>query len=567
MKIEASFKEKIESRLKFVYKDEYNPQTLEKLLLLLKSFNDQETSKVEKWNEQDSILITYGDSILPKDDKTSLQTLTGFLNEKLKGLISTVHILPFFPYSSDDGFSVIDFKQVNPDLGDWSDVKTLTESFDLMVDLVVNHISQKSEWYQQYLKGEEPGKNYFIEASPATDLSNVVRPRSLPLLTPANTPNGEKHVWTTFSADQIDLNFANQDLLVEMIDILLLYLNNNARIIRLDAIAFLWKEIGTTCLHLRETHEVVKLMRDVLEYIEPKIVVLTETNVPNKENLSYFGNHDEAHMVYQFSLPPLLLYAMYFGDSTFLTKWALSLPKLQSDETFFNFTASHDGVGVRPLEGLVPNDGLMKLVEGMRNNGGFVNTKANKDGSHSPYELNITYFDACSSSETGETSFQKKRFLSTQTIMMGMKGVPAFYIHSLLATPNYHEGVKETGMNRTINRRKYNISEIDAVFENNESLQQAIFNELVRRIKIRKEHKAFHPNADQKILDINQSLFVFARGGNDEMIICVSNVTEKEISVALNDLGVTKNDMTDLISGDAIDEKIVLSPYQTVWLK
>jgi len=121
------------------------------------------------------------------------------------------------------------------------------------------------------------------------------------------------------------------------------------RIARLDAVAFLWKELGTNCLHLPETHELVKLFRDVCEIVAPRAIILTETNVPHAENVSYFGQGDEAHMVYQFSLPPLLLHAFITGNGQYLTHWASGLEPPPAGCTFFNFTASHDGVGVRPF--------------------------------------------------------------------------------------------------------------------------------------------------------------------------------------------------------------------------
>jgi len=424
---EISFIKKIEDRLRFIYKEKYNYTILESLLEVISGYS-LILNKGNKWDEKDVVLITYGDSIKNNNERP-LQTLKSFLDTRLKDELSVVHILPFFPYSSDDGFSIIDFRQVNPELGDWNDVKDLTLNFNLMADLVINHASSKSEWFQNFVKQDGKGKDYFIVEDPEKDLSQVTRPRSSPLLTPYETADGIKHVWTTFSADQVDLNFSNPDLLVEMMDILLGYISQGARIIRLDAIAFLWKVVGTTCLHLPETHEVVKLMRDVAEFINPGTVILTETNVPNKENLSYFGDNDEAHMVYQFSLPPLLLHALHTGNSYYLTTWAQSLPQLKGDKTFFNFTASHDGIGVRPLEGLLPDDEKIKLVESMKDFGGMVNYKSNPDGSTSPYELNITYFDALKGTAEGEDEFQAERFLASQTIMMSMAGVPAFYIH------------------------------------------------------------------------------------------------------------------------------------------
>ncbi|MDX8339471.1 sugar phosphorylase [Draconibacterium sp. IB214405] len=554
---DTSFIKKIESRLKFIYKDKLDKTILADLLHVISSYQIS-SSKGAKWNEKDVVLITYGDSIKNAEEEP-LQTLRTFLNDNLNEQLTVVHILPFFPYSSDDGFSVIDFREVNPELGDWRDIEDLTKDYDLMADLVINHASSKSQWFKNFLKQHGKGKNYFITEDPATDLSQVTRPRSTPLLTPYETADGTKHVWTTFSADQVDLNFSNPDLLVEMMDILLGYINKGARIIRLDAIAFLWKVVGTTCLHLPETHEVVKLMRDVAEFINPDTVILTETNVPNKENLSYFGDGDEAHMVYQFSLPPLLLHALHTGNSSYLTSWAKSLPQLEGNKTFFNFTASHDGVGVRPLEGLLPDDEKNTLVENMKGFGGLVNYKSNPDGSQSPYELNITYFDALKGTHKGEDSLHAERFLASQVCMMSLAGVPAFYIHSLTATPNYYEGVEKTQHNRTINRRKWQLDELKEVLKN-DTTQKKVFESLQQLILLRKKQTAFHPNAAQEVLDFGNDFFVLKRQSQEQSILAIINLCDEE-----KEIEIPKGYGFDLISGDKFTSN-KLNAYQCLWL-
>ncbi len=554
---DSSFIKKIENRLRFIYKETYNESILSDLIRVISSYRIN-SSKGQKWNEKDVVLITYGDSI-KTDDEAPLQTLRAFLNEKLNEQLTLVHILPFSPYSSDDGFSVIDFRKVNPELGNWNDIEDLTKDYDLMADLVINHASSKSQWFKNFLKQHGKGKDYFITEDPEKDLSQVTRPRNTPLLTSYETANGTKHVWTTFSADQVDLNFSNPDLLVEMMDILLGYIDKGARIIRLDAIAFLWKEIGTSCLHLPETHEVVKLMRDIAEFINPNTIILTETNVPNKENLSYFGDGDEAHMVYQFSLPPLLLHALHTGNSSYLTTWAKSLPQLDGDKTFFNFTASHDGIGVRPLEGLLPDDEKNTLVENMKGFGGMVNYKSNPDGSQSPYELNITYFEALKGTHKGEDLLQAERFLASQICMMSLAGVPAFYIHSLTATPNYYEGVEKTQHNRTINRRKWQLDELKDLL-NSDTPQKKVFESLQQLILLRKKQAAFHPNAGQEILDFGTDLFVLKREAKDQKILVIINLSNEEKEIDIPDT------LTfDLISDSTISSK-KLSAYQCLWL-
>ena len=561
----------ISQRLHFIYGSRLTESHKSSVFNLLEKYKTEEHTVTEKWNEKDIVLITYSDSIKKKGEKT-LQTLHRFIVKNLKKCISCVHILPFFPYSSDDGFSVIDYKKVDPALGDWKEIHELGHDTDLMFDLVVNHISQHSQWFQNFKKGIKPGKSFFITENPDTDLSDVVRPRTSPLLTAVETNEGIKHVWTTFSADQIDLDFSHPDLFIEMLDVLFFYIANGARIIRMDAIAFLWKEVGTSCLHLPQTHEMVKLFRDVAEYVDPRTIILTETNVPNKENLSYFGDNDETHMVYQFSLPPLLLHALYTGNSAYLMKWATTIPDLPPGNTFFNFTASHDGIGVRPLEGLLPRKEFDMILDAMQQQGGHISTKTNQDGSVSPYEMNISLIDAYKSDIDNRNDLQFERFICSQTIMMAMRGIPAPYIHSLLATPNYHEGVKETGRARTINRRKWDIDELMPVLNDDNNLQAKIFTELKKLLELRRQQPAFHPDAKQQILNFGDDFFAIKReslSGNQQLF-SISNMTHAEKHVSLKKLlRLHFSPGYDLIQNRNIngeDLKLIFRPYQTMWL-
>lgn len=553
-------------------------QVSERLLARCQQFAEQQNSVVAeqaaqatdpRWDEQDVILITYGNSI-QKTGAVPLQTLHHFLTQYLADTVNSVHILPFFPYSSDDGFSVIDYRQVNPDWGDWPDIEAIARDFDVMADLVINHCSRENLWFIDFIGNREPYKDYFIETDPELDLSQVTRPRNTPLLSPVHTHEGVKHVWATFSEDQIDLNFANPEVLLEFVDIFLMYIERGSRFIRLDAIAFLWKQIGTNCLHLPQTHEAVKLLRDVLDYVAPKAVLITETNVPVKENLSYFGQSDEAHMVYQFGLPPLVLHALNRGNASFLSDWALSIPKLPDGCTYLNFTASHDGIGVRPVEGILPEREVQDLIDCMHRFGGFVSMKANPDGSESPYEINITLFDACMGTRRGVDHFQVPRFICSQAIMLGMQGIPAVYIHSLTATPNDLAHVEQTGRTRSINRKIWDEEELMCLLDNPVTPQAEVFAELRRMISIRRQQAAFHPQARQQVIKINSDLFILKRTACDksQVIYAISNVTERILKLPMASLGVLPDGLSDLLAQQdgAIGEQLTLSPYQTRWL-
>ena len=524
----------------------------------------------ELWNEQDAVLITYGDQVR-RDGQTPLSAQREFLIDAgLDRALSTVHFLPFCPYSSDDGFSVIDYRQVDPKLGDWHDVEDYREQFNLMFDLVLNHCSKESQWFQDYLTGQTPYDGYFIEADPGENLSAVTRPRSLPLLSVFDTSGGEKRIWTTFSADQVDLNFANPLVLCEMLDVLLFYVQQGARIIRLDAIAYLWKTIGTNCIHLPQTHAVVKLMRLLLDELAPGTILLTETNVPHAENVSYFGDGDEAQMVYQFSLAPLLLDAFLTGNATTLSQWLSELDPPRPGTTYFNFTASHDGIGVRPLEGLVSQKRLQSLVEAVRERGGQVSTKRNPDGSDSPYELNITYFSAMDDPAGIDPDTHARKFLVSQAIMLSLQGIPGIYFQSIVGTENDGQGVQQTGRARTINRHKFNRAELDEILADENSAQRQVFDGYRRMLLMRIAQPAFHPDASQRVIETGQpAVIAFLRESIDakQRILVLANVSSQSCQIDLT--GISFKPTIDLLSPTmefSGDDRLNLPAYQIMWL-
>ncbi|NJN71875.1 MAG: sugar phosphorylase [Limnothrix sp. RL_2_0] len=555
---------------------EHDPKTLLKEIeQAIAPHLNTTTADEELWDETTISMITYGDTLLPPAEShtTPLHVLKEFLQTRLDDIISCVHILPFFPYSSDDGFAVIDYRKVNPSLGSWDDIVDITDQFEMMADLVINHISSESDWFKQFLSGEKPGCDYFITLDPATDCQQVIRPRSSPLLTPVETKDGTKHVWTTFSADQVDVNFANPDVLLEFIDIVLGYCQKGIRFIRLDAVGFLWKRLNTPCIHLPETHFVIQLLREILATTYPRTVIITETNVPNLENLSYFGRGNEAHMIYNFSLPPLLLNALIRGEAKHLKTWMKSMPPAQEGCAYFNFTASHDGIGLRPAEGLVEGDEFGQLVDTMAKFGAKISYRTQSDGSQRPYELNIALFDALKGTIYGEDKWQKQRFVCSQAIMMALEGVPAFYIHSLLATPNDNEKVAATGHNRSINRHQWDYAELSAKLDDPESDQHWVFNEIKRLIGIRRQQQAFHPNATQYTLDF-QSPAVFGlwrqSRNRRQSIFCIYNLSDRPKSISVSNLNlICTDEWNDLLGNVVIDEnttKIKLAPYQIAWI-
>lgn len=565
------------SYLSSLYGEEKAPQLLDRVHRIMDGYRSRIHARNGDLTEKDSILITYGDQLSSSAEKP-LQTLGEFCKRNLTGVIGGLHILPFYPWTSDDGFSVIDYRQVDPALGDWNDISAMQEHFRLMFDGVINHISAQSEWFRAFLNDDPQYSDYFIVVEDSPDLSRVVRPRALPLLTTFSTPSGEKRVWTTFSDDQIDLNYQNPEVLLEILDTLLMYVERGAMFIRLDAIAYLWKEIGTACIHLPQTHQVIQFLRAVLNEVAPYVQLITETNVPHEDNISYFGDGtNEAQLVYNFALPPLVLHTFRVGDACALSKWAKGLILPSERVTFFNFLASHDGIGLNPVRGILSNEEIDALVEKTLEHGGLVSYKHNSDGSQSPYEMNINYFDALSNPHGDEPlELQADRFMTSQAIMLALVGLPGIYFHSLFGSRSWREGVNLTGRNRTINRQKFDLAAFESELRDESSLRHHVFHSYAQLLQARSVSLAFDPHGTQQVLDCGEAIFAVLRLSPDgnQRVLCLHNVSDKtqNMIVDLNDIfGSASYQFTDLVThefvNNSLNSKLVLKPYQTLWLR
>jgi len=540
-------------------------------LMRVQQANTEPARYINHWDETDCLVISYGDSILQQGEKP-LHTLKQFLDRYADGYINGVHILPFYPFTSDDGFSVLDYSSVNESLGDWNDIQSIAADYSLMSDLVINHCSARSPWFDNFIKDRDPGRNFFVTASPDDDLSAVVRPRTNPLLREVETVNGTQYVWCTFSHDQVDLNFRNPEVLKQFVSIIRQYLDSGVRLFRLDAVAFLWKQPGTNCLNLEQTHEIVRLLRTLIEHAQDDAIIVTETNIPNRENLAYFGNANEAHWVYNFSLPPLLVNSLITGDCHYLKQWMMSMPPARNGTAYFNFIASHDGIGLRPAEGLLTESEINTLVETMQTFGGRISWRTGDQAQRKPYEINIALFDALQGTTHGPDHWGLQRFLCAHAIMLALEGVPGIYIHSLVGTRNDYQRVENAGHNRAINRHQWQYSELQDRLADANSSEHLVFSGISELLKIRRQQSAFHPNATQFTLHLGSGLFGFWRQSIDrqQSIFCISNITDQVQTLNLSDINLIDNEnWVDLISQlpcDGIMQSIAMQPYQTLWI-
>ena len=556
---------KIKHLIDLVYEQSFPETHLEHLLDKIECARRviKEKRKL-RWDEKDVVLITYADQF-SAEGKKALPVFTQFYNKWLSKSFSHVHLLPFYPWSSDDGFSVIDYHEIAQETGTWQDVAELKQSASLMFDFVCNHMSAKSQWFQNYLNQKPGYEDFFISVDPDTDLSAVTRPRALPLLTPFTMHDGSvRHLWTTFSEDQVDLNFASPQVLIAMVEVLLHYLAEGASYIRLDAVGFMWKIPGTSCIHLEQTHRLIQLFRAITDAVAPGTVIITETNVPHKDNVSYFGNgENEAQMVYQFSLPPLVLHAIHRQDVRQLCQWATSLTLPSAKTTWFNFLASHDGIGLNPLRGILPESEILSLVEKLQQEGALVNWKNNPDGSRSPYEINVTYLDALSSRDSSDTD-RIARFILAHAVLLSFPGVPAIYIQSILGSRNDYEGVERLGYNRALNRKKYSAGQVDDELVNNNSLRQRIYHNLSALIAARRNEKAFHPDSQALFETVGEHILKIVRiADNGERITALFNFSPDSVTVDGN-----IQSSRDVISGRDINGTTLnLNPWQVMWIK
>ena len=549
--LKRDFSDKVKQYLIQIYSNDLNKKQINNLFLDIKSIFTKKNKKINKelWNEKDFFLITYADSII-KNNQKNLITLSNFLKKYCKEF-NYIHILPFFPFSSDDGFAVEDYKKIKIEHGSWKDLKKITKSFKIMVDLVINHCSSKNKLFKNFLENKSPGKEFFINSEKKfPESKKIVRPRSSDLSKKVLVNGKNRFVWCTFGHDQVDFDFKNPNVLIYFLEIIKFYLDQNIKALRLDAVAFLWKEFGTRCINLPETHNIVRLIRLIIDYFYNNTLLITETNIPSHENLTYFGNNNEAHCIYNFSLAPLLIHAIVSGNSFYLKKWSRGMPPAQENNSYLNFLSTHDGIGMRPIEGILPETEVLKYFNFFKKQGGLFSYRTN-GGKKSVYEVNITLLESFKECYNGKDNFIFERFILAHTILFSMEGIPAIYIQNFLGSKNDNNKVKKTNSFRSINRKNWNFESIVTKIQNKSTITSKILNTLNRLIVLRKKQTAFHPNATQFTLQLDDCFFGIWRQSIDrsQSIFCISNLTNEKQKISLLDINlISTNDWFDILT-------------------
>ena len=565
--------EKIKFKLKNIYRCHLSEIKIsdccEEIIKIINKFNKKKNKKKKIISEKTSIVICYGDSVFSSSQKHLLKNFQSFFQKKLNKFFDTVHFLPFYPSSSDSGFAVKDHYKIDSRLGNWSNITKFSKKNDVMADIVINHSSARGLWFKNFLKGKKPGKDYFLKVNSNFDISKVIRPRDHQLLKKIEIFKQPEYLWRTFSPDQLDMNFKNPAVLLRFIKIMINLVNHGVTIFRLDAIAYLWKESGTKCINLKETHEIIKLFRLICNHLNVESIIVTETNLPERENISYFGNADEANWIYNFSLPPLLIYSFLFENSSYLNNWNKKLPQTKKGNSYLNFIASHDGIGMRPVEGIINKNNKDKFLKRLKKNGSKFSYRKVQNKSKKVYEANITIFDALKKSDYDpEGKFFLERFISAHSIMVSFEGVPAIYFNSLFGTSNDEAKYIITGNNRDLNRYRWNHKNITEKLKNLKSKQSIFYKNITNLLEIRRKQKAFHPNGVRSSFNMGKKIFCFNRQSVDkkQTILCITNLSSKVQSTKINQKFLTWKNLLSYNNNHISNKMIKLEPFQTVWL-
>ncbi|WP_440923194.1 alpha-amylase family glycosyl hydrolase [Candidatus Pelagibacter sp.] len=562
---------KISSILSTIYKPSLNERDIDylknQILQIIKKFNQNNLKKKLTISEKTSLVICYGDNI-NSNQKSSIQVFQNFFKKNLNKYFNAIHFLPFYPSSSDSGFAVKDHYKIEKKIGNWSDIKKISKSSHVMADIVINHSSARGLWFKNFLKKKRPGKDYFLTVNSKFNTSKVVRPRDHKLLKKIDIFNKSDYLWRTFSADQIDLDFKNPSVLLRFIKIMVHLMSKGVTIFRLDAIAYLWKKNGTNCINLKQTHEIVKLLRLISNLLNVETIIITETNLPEKENLSYFGKNDEANWIYNFSLPPLLIHAFLFENSSYLNKWSKKLPNAKFQNSYLNFIASHDGIGMRPTEGILNKESLNDFLKRLKKNGSKFSYRKVQNKSKKVYEANITVYDALKKSDTDPNGkFFLERYIAAHAIMISFEGIPAVYFNSLFGKANDEAKYVITGNNRDVNRYKWSHKNITKKLSDKTSKQSIFYQNLGKLLEIKRKQKAFHPNAKRLNINLGSKLFCFKRISLDkkQTIISITNCSSVDQYPKLNKkYSKWKNIINPKIN--SLNESLKLKPFETMWL-
>ncbi len=609
----------VDSLLKRVYGGDFE-KIKEQMLSLVKRKRFSDEGSLDS---SDIVLITYADSIKSEDDSEKpLVVLREFLRRFLADTIKIVHILPFYPWDTDRGFSIMDYRDVDKRFGNWEDIRKLSQEFNLMFDFVLNHasinnplvknsliekhLSHSDRRYERYKRYKDFVITFSDEEKKKVEplLKKVVRPRATPLLTHYVVYEkkgeldavlgylekggrgdlkilGEGWVWTTFSRPrkdgkemtrQVDLNYHNPHLFLEMAKTLAFYLEKGARWIRFDAAGYLWKKLGSTCVHKKEDHLLLSVLTRLAKLFESSAITIAEVNERQSRAFEYLEEEGkkEVDLVYQFTHFVLAVYSLYKEDARLYSQWLESTAKVKGRQ-FVTVLGSHDGMGLKPLRDVLSEEEINKFAFSLKEkNKCLLNYSYLPGGKKVLYEVCGTAWSLINGGSNLPFSLQLKRYLAVLSLGLLVKGVPALYINSVFGSENYYppSGLDEA---RTLNRESFLKEYLFKELVNDSSHYRQVYREVVNLLRIRKQEKVFNPSFPFEVVDLlNKKVVgvILESDGKERLVSLVNISSEEQRLEKLEDL-VHVKEVYDLIGGKVVSlsKEIVLSPYQVMWGK
>ncbi len=422
-------------------------------------------------------LITYPDSM-----GANLPELHYVLRKFFSKAVHGVHILPFYPSSSDRGFAPKTYDEVDPAFGTWEDVEKIGQDFDLVIDFMVNHISRQSIFFQDYVE-KGPASEYadmflsFDKMIPGgfiqeEDLEKVYTRKPRPHYQQLERPNGTlEKIWCTFDYEQIDLDYDSPKTREVMRKFLIRLARNKPKMIRLDAIAYTTIELGTNCFFVEpKIWEYLDWFDDYASAFDTEI--LPEVH----EHFSYqFKLAKKGYWCYDFSLPMLVLHCLYMKTTRRMKSWLKKCPRKQ-----ITTLDTHDGIGVVDVQDLLNQEEIDQTIEQLYEKGS--NVKKTYSGPEyqnlDVYQVNCTYYSALGCNDDA--------YIVARTIQFFTPGIPQVYYVGLLAGENDIELLEKTRLGRNINRHNYTLKEI------REDIQKPVVQRLLKLMEFRNSYPAFN---------------------------------------------------------------------------
>jgi sucrose phosphorylase len=426
----------------------------------------------------------------------NLSQLTDLLSKEFSGVFGGVHLLPFFDAidGADAGFDPKDHTRVDPRLGDWEDIRTLTQVVDVMADAIVNHMSEDSPQFQDFsAKGDASEyaglfltmDRVFPDGAREADLLSVYRPRPGLPFTSKTLRNGQKKMlWTTFTPQQIDIDVEHPQGQAYLRGILKKFADSGIRMIRLDAAGYAIKRAGANCFMMPQTFEFISAFAAQAKGMGMDVLV---------EIHSYYRRQIEiakrVDWVYDFALPPLVLHAFYFQTSGALKEWFRVRPR-----NAITVLDTHDGIGIIDIgadpadragsPGLIAPHELNQVVEKIHEHSGGQSRKATGAAASNLdlYQVNCTFFDALGR--------DARRYLLARAIQLFMPGVPQIYYVGLLAGENDMDLLASSGVGRDINRQYFSRSDILT------ATGRPVVQDLLALIRLRNSSEAFNGHCE-----------------------------------------------------------------------